>query len=220
MGPTRGFDDYSDSPDAPFYRSGARSPQETWAEATGRLERVLAAATADAERRPAVMTVERICRWHRAIFLTTFERDAGRVREDHEPVAFGVPVEVEGEMRGSSMHGVLPRSAILTRLGASCEKFNARRAALRRRGGLLDVAEGAAPAGELYAEILETHPFVDGNLRAAYVALQVGLVSLGLPVVDFRGVLDRHDECLGWAIRRDARRTTAPLARLIVELVV
>jgi fido (protein-threonine AMPylation protein) len=214
----RGFEGFHDSPDAPFYRSGAKSSQETWAEATRRLNLVLESATADAERRPALMTVERVCGWHRAIFLTTFPAEAGRVREDHEPVSFGVALEFEGEMRSSPIHGVLPRTAILERLRIACETFNASRAMLQRRGSPLDAAEGAAPAAELYAQILEIHPFVDGNLRAAYVALHVGLVSVGLPVVDFRDRLDRHDECLGWAMRSDARRTTEPLVRLIVEL--
>lgn len=112
----QGFEGFKESPDAPFYRSGAMSPQETWAEATRRLTRVLEAATIDAERRATPITVERVCGWHRAIFLTTFESHAGRMREDHE------------------------------------------------------------------------------------------------------SVLDRHDECLGWAIREDAQRTIDPLARLIVEL--
>jgi hypothetical protein len=116
----RGFEGFSDSPDAPFYRSGAKSSQATWAEATRRLGLVLESAIADAERRPTLMTVERVCGWHRAIFLTTFPRDAGRVRDDHEPVSFGVPLEFEGEMRNSPIHGVLPRSAILERLSVAC----------------------------------------------------------------------------------------------------
>ncbi len=78
--------------------------------------------------------------------------------------------------------------------------------------------KGATPPAELYAEILEIHPFVDGNLRAAYVALQVGLASVGLPTVRFSQVITRHDECLGWAMRKDADRTSAPLTELIVEL--
>ncbi|HEY7830020.1 MAG TPA: hypothetical protein VIC06_05580 [Solirubrobacteraceae bacterium] len=103
-------------------------------------------------------------------------------------------------------------------LRAACEAFNTSRAALRTRYGMVKAIEGATPSAELYAAILKTHPFPDGNLRSAYVALIVGLASVGLPAVDFRAVLDRHDECLGWAMRDDARRTIDPLARLIVEL--
>jgi hypothetical protein len=65
----------------------------------------LDAATIDAERRATPMAVERICGWHRAIFLTTFESHAGRVREDHESVEFGVPVEIRGEMRDWPVRG-------------------------------------------------------------------------------------------------------------------
>jgi fido (protein-threonine AMPylation protein) len=217
-GQQQGFEGFRDGPDAPFYRSGAMSPQETWAEATLRLTRVLDAATIDAERRATPMTVERICSWHRAIFLTTFESHAGRVREDHESVEFGVHVEIGGEMRDWPVRGTVGQSAILEDLSTACEAFNKSSAALRTRYGLVKAIEGATPSAALYAAILKTHPFLDGNLRAAYVALIVGLAAVGLPAVDFRAVLDRHDECLGWAMRDDVRRTIDPLARLIVEL--
>jgi fido (protein-threonine AMPylation protein) len=214
----RGFEGFQDTPGAPFYRSGAMSPQETWAEATKRLGRVLVSAMDDARRRASPVTVERICGWHRAIFLTTFAAHAGRVREDHEPVEFAIPLEIGGEMRDSPVRGALGKSVIVERLHAACETFNGRIAALRNRDTALTASEGATPAAELYAAILETHPFIDGNLRAAYVALIVGLMSVGLPAIDFRAVLERHDECLGWAIRDDARRTIDPLVGLIVEL--
>jgi fido (protein-threonine AMPylation protein) len=178
----------------------------------------LDAATIDAERCATPMTVERICGWHRAIFLTTFESHAGRVREDHESVEFGVPIEIGGEVRDWPVRGTIGRSAILEDLNTACEAFNTSSAALRTRYGMVKVIEGATPSAELYAAILKTHPFLDGNLRAAYVALIVGLASVGLPAIDFRAVLDRHDECLGWAMRDDARKTIEPLARLIVEL--
>lgn len=213
-----GFEGFRDSPEAPFYRAGASSPDDTWAEAARRVNLVIESATAAARHRPIEMTVEHVCRWHRGIFLTTFKRDAGRVREDYEHAGFGIPIEIDGEPITSPMQGVLPRSAILARLRAACETFNARRASLQQRGEAPSAIEGATPPAELYAEILEIHPFVDGNLRAAYVALQVGLVLLGLPTVRFGRVIPRHDECLGWAMRQDADRTSAPLAKLIVEL--
>jgi fido (protein-threonine AMPylation protein) len=213
-----GFDGFRDSLEAPFYRAGASSPGETWAEAARRVNLVIESATAAARHRSVEMTVEHICRWHRGIFLTTFKSDAGRVREDYEHARFGIPIEIDGELIRSAMRGVLPKSAILTRLHAACETFNARRASLERGGQAPSAVEGVAPAADLYAEILEIHPFVDGNLRAAYVALQVGLVSLGLPTVRFGRVIARHDECLGLAIRQDAERTSAPLTELIVKL--
>ena len=200
-----GFEGFRDSPQAPFYRSGASSPDDTWTEAARRLEKMIESATAAARHQPIEMTVERVCGWHRGIFLSTFPREAGHIRSDHEPAEFAIPIETGGKTVTTPMHGVLPHSEkILTRLRGACETFNTKRAALARRTGTLTAAEGATPQAELYAAILKIHPFVDGNLRAAFVALQVGLASLGLPVIDFRGVLEHHDECLGWAMRNDA----------------
>jgi fido (protein-threonine AMPylation protein) len=173
----KGFGGFRDAPEPPFYRSGAMSSEATWAEATRRLTRVLRSAVVEAERRPPVMTAEQICGWHRAIFLTTFGDDAGRVREDYEPVEFGVPIEVNGEPRDTPIRGTLGRSAIFEELRVACEIFNVSAAALRGREGAANAVEGVIPAAELYAAILKTHPFVDGNLRAAYVALIVELMS-------------------------------------------
>lgn len=116
-----GFEGFADTPEAPFYRSGASSPERTWAEAAQRLSRVLNHATADAERGLSQMTVERICGWHRAIFLTTFELDAGRIRSDLEPIAFSVPIEIDGEMRDVPMEGTRGQSLIVEELRAACE---------------------------------------------------------------------------------------------------
>ncbi len=116
-----GFEGFRDSPEAPFYRAGASSPDDTWAEAARRVNLVIESAAAAARHRPIEMTVERICHWHRAIFLTTFAHDAGRVREDYEHAGFGIPIEIDGELITSPMQGVLPRSAILARLRAACE---------------------------------------------------------------------------------------------------
>ncbi len=213
-----GFEGFRDSPQAPFYRAGARSPDDTWNDASRRLEKTIESATAAAGHRPIEMTVERVCGWHRGIFLSTFPREAGYIRSDHEPAEFAIPIDIDGETVTTPMHGTLPHSEILTRLRGACETYNAKQATLQRRTGALTAVEGATPPAELYAAILEIHPFIDGNLRAAYVALQVGLASLGLPTVRFGHAIDRHDECLGWAMRGDAERTIAPLAELIVEL--
>lgn len=213
-----GSEQYSDTPDAPFYRSGATSPQQTWAEAAKRLSAVVTSAARAAKRGDTAMTTERICAWHRAIFLTTFERDAGRVRADDEPIVFSVPIEIDGGIHETLMQGILGRSRIMAELDFACERFNANLSALEHRAEAIPADEGAAAPAELYVEILKAHPFIDGNLRAAYVALIAGLAAVGLPAVDFRAVLNRHDECLGWAMREDARRTIDPLAELIVEL--
>ena len=206
----RGFEGFKDSPEAPFYRAGAMSAEATWGEASRRLSRILRSAAAEAQRRPGAMTAERICAWHRAIFLTTFERDAGRVRADDEPVEFGVPIEVDHELRDLPIRGTLGHSAIMRELHLACETFNESMAALRDHERTVETAEGVAPAAALYTAILAAHPFVDGNLRAAYIALIVGLASVGLPAVDFRAALDRHDACLGSAMRSDAQQNDRP----------
>jgi fido (protein-threonine AMPylation protein) len=76
----------------------------------------------------------------------------------------------------------------------------------------------AVSAGRLYATILAVHPFVDGNLRAAFVALHAALLAVGIPRVAFGEVLAEHDLALGWATRSDDSRTIEPLAALMVEL--
>lgn len=213
-----GFEGFRDTPEAPFYRAGAMSAEATWAEATRRLARILRSAATEAQRRPGALAAERICAWHRAIFLTTFERDAGRVRADDEPVEFGVPMQAGDELRDVPVRGTLGRSAIMNELRSVCGAFNMSAAALREYDRPVELAEGVESAAALYTAILKVHPFVDGNLRAAYVALTVGLASVGLPAIDFRPVLDRHDECLGWAMRGDDHQTIDPLVQLIVEL--
>jgi hypothetical protein len=212
------FEGFRDSPEALFYRAGAMSAEATWAEATRRLTLTLRSAAMGAQRPANVITTERICAWHRAIFLTTFARDAGRVRADDEPVEFGVPMPTGDESCDLPIRGTLGRSAIMHELRLACEAFNVSAAALRDCERAVEIAEGVEPAAGLYIAILKTHPFADGNLRAAYVALTVGLASVGLPAIDFRPVLDRHDECLGWAMRSDVHRTIDPLVQLIVEL--
>jgi fido (protein-threonine AMPylation protein) len=164
-----GFEGFRDSPEAPFYCSAGMSAEDTWLAAADRLRQVLADVEDEARYRPMAMTGERICRWHRAIFSTTFARDAGRIRTDNEPVWFVVRVGsrlVEGTRGRRSVEG--------------------RRAAT-------PATEAIGVAAALYGDLLRIHPFVDGNLRAAFVALQAGLRSLGLPGVSFGRVLDRHD---------------------------
>src|ERR1700728_5028263 len=149
-----GFEGFRDSPSAPFYRAGARSPDDTWNEASTRLEKMIESATAAARHRPIEITVEHICRWHRGIFLSTFPHEAGHIRSDHEPAEFAIPIVTKGETVTTPMHGALPHSEILTRLRSACETYNTTRAALQRRAaGTLTAIEGATPPAELYASI-------------------------------------------------------------------
>jgi hypothetical protein len=65
--------------------------------------------------------------------------------------------------------------------------------------------------------VLRAHPWVDGNLRGTTVALNAGLVTLGLDIVGFND-LARHDELLGIAFvgRNNPYR---PLAEHITEII-
>jgi hypothetical protein len=119
------------------------SAEATWAEGARRLTLVLEAANAEARRSSFQITPQRICRWHRAIFLTTFPVDAGRVREDHEPVQFAVPIEVGGDIRDIAQRGVLGHAAILASVEAACAAFNERVIELRRRERVASAREGA-----------------------------------------------------------------------------
>jgi fido (protein-threonine AMPylation protein) len=196
------------------------SAEETWLEAANRLRRVLADVEDEARRRPVAMTGDRICRWHRAIFLTTFERDAGRPRSDHEPVWFVVKVKLgERPMGRRLIEGTSGRSEIERQLEVACERFDAVRRSIDERRAATPVKEAIGIVTGLYVDLLRIHPFVDGNLRAAFVALQAGLRSLRLPGVSFGRVLDRHDEAIGWAIRDDEYETEEPLTDLILELI-
>lgn len=67
-------------------------------------------------------------------------------------------------------------------------------------------------------QILTIHPFVDGNLRAGYSALQTGLRNLDLPLLEFHDV-EAHTQALDVALRVDGRQLYEPLARLMENLI-
>lgn len=213
-----GFEGFRESPDAPFYRSGGMTPEATWAEAASRLVRVIN----DVRDQPPFsvpITVERICRWHRAIFLTTFGSDAGRIRGDGEPVWFSVSVETPSGRGRRPIEGTRGRLAVVRELTAECDRFNSRRDALA--AGRAPRDPGAAlRAAAIYVAVLDIHPFVDGNLRAGFVTLQAALHALDIPGVVFERSLRRHDDALGWALRGDDRASRDPLVDLLSDLVV
>jgi len=214
-----GFEGFRDSPDAPFYCAAGMSAEDTWLEATDRLRRVLTDVEDEARHRPIAVSGERICRWHRAIFSTTFARDAGRIRGDHEPVWFVIRVaRGDGSVGSRLVEGTSGRREIEDQLGLACERFNSARRSVEGRRAATPATEAIRIAAGLYSDLLRIHPFVDGNLRAAFVALQAGLRSLRLPGVSFGRVLDRHDDAIGWAIRGDQDRTDEPLTALLAEL--
>jgi fido (protein-threonine AMPylation protein) len=111
--------------------------------------------------------------------------------------------------------GTTPRE-LRRRLEKICTEFNTAAAEIRDVGSD-DTYDAVHAATRLYAKVLRAHPFVDGNLRGTTVALNAGLVTLGLDIVGFKD-LARHDELLGTAFvgRNDPYR---PLAEHIAEII-
>lgn len=160
-----------------------------------------------------------LCEWHERLFGDLFPDDAGRLRwrrdEEWEHVYFGGNVGTRKSRRIKEYRGAHPKR-LPKRVGAICEEFNAERPmlveALQDPGS---IGEGTNAAARLYVKLLRAHPWVDGNLRASFVALQVALLSLGLPSVEFSD-LEQHDDLTGWAFR-GRNEPYRPLARHIAS---
>jgi fido (protein-threonine AMPylation protein) len=210
-----GFAAFRDDESSRFYRSllpAFGTPQKTAAEITVRLSRVVFDVIRNAARRPLQMGLEDLLRWHMGIFKTTFPHEAGQLRTVQ--TQFGVRWREGGELRGRLVSGS-DTGRIRAELRSTFAAYNAE----RERGGpeRRSARETAIAAASLYADILLTHPFEDGNLRAAFPALQGALVSLGGRIVDFQSALTEHDEALGWALRPDPEnRTVVPFAELLM----
>lgn len=213
--PFRGFRDHGESP---FYCAAGRTPEETWEISVNRLAEVLASLGALAAAGPIEMSNELLCSWHREIFGSLFPEDAGRLRwrraGEWEHVQFGGLIGTERSRRVRGYRGANPRE-LSRRLQKICDEFNATAAELRSTGGESYPAVHAA--ARLYAKILRAHPWIDGNLRAAIVALDAALLTLGLPRVEFKD-LELHDRLLGVAFvgKHDPYR---PLAEHILQMI-
>jgi fido (protein-threonine AMPylation protein) len=215
------FEVFRDASDSAFYVADGRSPQDTWVEIVAGMERALAWGVELALARQQI-TPELIGEAHRLIFEGTFPADAGRFRGvlangAPEEVWFGIPVGILGTARLQPKKGAHP-NRIVENLDRACLEFDNSAAAIR--SGMLDpvVRTATTACAKLYAKIVNIHPFVDGNLRAAYVTLQASLLALELPLVQFDD-LDRHDEAMDRSLRVDADHSYLPLASLIEEIV-
>jgi fido (protein-threonine AMPylation protein) len=171
------------------------TPPKTAAEITVRLSRVVFDVAREAARRPLQMGLEDLLRWHTGIFKTTFPYEAGQIRTAQ--TQFGVRWREGGELQGRLVMGSDP-GFIRAELRTTFAAYNAEleRCAPKQRSA----RETAIAAASLYADILRTHPFEDGNLRS-----------------DFQDALTEHDEALGWTLRPDAEnRTALPFAELLI----
>lgn len=206
--PFRGFRDDSASP---FFCAPRHTPEETWDISVDRLARLLVKLGPIAQSGPIEMSATLLCSWHREIFGALFPEHAGRMRSFRESqwehVYFGV--------HGRGYRGTSPRE-LPRRLRKICAEFNAAAAAIRASPTAASF-DAVHAATRLYAKALRAHPWVDGNLRASTIALNAGLLTLGLPRVRFND-LGLHDELLGIAFvgRHDPYR---PLAEHIAEII-
>jgi fido (protein-threonine AMPylation protein) len=214
--PFPGFAGFRDDRDAPFYVSrmpGFSTAEATAAEVVDCFSRVVLGVMREASRRPLRMRRADLLRWHRATFRTTFPYQAGKLRED--PATFEIRWRDAGELCKQPLHGS-NAGRIRVEVDAAFAAYNAELAAHKPEQRTLRGAVAGAAA--LYAELLRIHPFEDGNLRAAFPALQGALISLGAAAVDFEGAVAEHDEALGWALRPDAEhRTRGPFTDLLVR---
>jgi fido (protein-threonine AMPylation protein) len=214
------FESFSDSPESAFCCGDGLTPDETWSRIVQGMERALSAAIDFALARREI-DPSFIAQAHRITFEDVFPGDAGRFRgmlPDGRPeeVWFGVRVGTAQTSRIRQTKGSHP-ARIEENLGRACSQFESRAYEIRT-GPVATVRDAVEACAILYAKIANIHPFVDGNLRAAYVTLQAALLSLDLPLVQFPD-LDAHDDAIDQALRVDSNQTYAPLISLIEGVV-
>jgi fido (protein-threonine AMPylation protein) len=214
--PFRGFRDHSESP---FFRASGYTPEETWELSVDRFAELLVKLGPRAASGPIEMSTELLCSWHREIFGALFPDHAGRLRihreDGSEQVYFGGHVGTRRSLRARQYRGTHPRR-LRDRLEEICAEFNAS-AAMIRETTRADTFTAVYATTRLYAKLLRAHPWIDGNLRAAFVALNAGLLTLDLPRVEFKDI-ELHDDLLGMAFvgKNEPYR---PLAEYIGEII-
>lgn len=189
------------------------TPEATAAEVVACFSRVVFEVMRESSRQPRRMSRADLVRWHRATFRTTFPFHAGKLRED--ATAFEIRWREAGELRKRPLDGSEVEH-LPAELDAAFDAYNAELAA--RIPEQRTLREAVAAATGLYVELLRIHPFEDGNLRAAFPALQGALISLGAAAVDFDDAVGDHDEALGWALRSDLEhRSPEPFVDLLMR---
>lgn len=204
MEPVDSFAAFTDDPRSPFYCSVGLSPTETWDRSVAEMARVLLelpsiVASPDFSFSPALL-----CSWHKRIFGDLFPEDAGRPRWRHEGkrehVFFGGNVGTRKSRRSKGYRGAHPKR-LPKHMQDICNQLNAERPILVQPPESPDlIGRRVYAAARLYVKLLRAHPWVDGNLRISFIALQAALIFLGLPTVEFAD-LEQHDDLIGWAFR-------------------
>lgn len=222
---TQEFADFHDDPESRFYQSHALGldPVGTWEHLVVRMDALIGRIQAHhSPNERFELSTERLCSWHRDIFGESFPDDAGRLRWRRdggwEHVYFGADVGTIRSRRIKQLRGAAPWR-IRGQLGHACRE--ATRAIVATQAQLLagaapDFDEAVHAVARMYCKILRVHPWPDGNLRAAFVALQAALSALDLATIEFKD-LARHDDMLGIAFKGDNRPYDG-LASLIAEI--
>jgi len=206
------FGPFNDGPDSPFYSANDLSPEQTWKEIAERVElATIVAAVHGTARRP--ITVDAIRRLHEIIFLTTFPGHAGHLRQRKEEGQYGIVVGtaeqpvVKGERATAG-------ARVVQRLEEICHEFNEAVTDQEQPEATM-LSDLVFIAVRLYAKVLSTHPFLDGNGRTAFTLLQYALARNDLACIALED-FDAHQRALGAALRRDGRQSYGPLQALIV----
>ncbi len=200
------FGEFCDVPESPFFRSQGLSPTETWELSIDAMAKILLELPQIVALPEFFISPDLLCDWHGRIFGPLFPNDAGRLRRrqagDWEHVYFGGNVGTLRSRRSKEYRGTHPKR-LRQRVQKICEEFGeARRKLTKAPSDSALVEEAPYAAARLYVKLLRAHPWVDGNLRVAFIALHAALLSLDLPRVEFLD-LERHDDLIGIAFRGD-----------------
>jgi fido (protein-threonine AMPylation protein) len=212
------FNRFHDEPGSPFYQAVDMSPEETWAEIVRGVENALVEIC---ERRAAgriSLEPTLIARWHEEIFESTFPQDAGRFRGklpngEWEHVSFGIHVGTAKTRRVADAKGSHP-TRIHENIDRACQQYGVVLGDLLVGRTVMPLKDATFACARFYAKLCSIHPFIDGNLRTAFVALQAGLLNFDLPAIEFP-IYEDHATCLDIALRIDQRQSYEPLAELI-----
>jgi prophage maintenance system killer protein len=203
---------FRDNENSRFFAAQGLSPEATWSALTDRLGVMLGDARDAFLSRPLTMDPERVRWWHGAIFSGLFPYDGGTFRAAHEPAFYGVSTDAGIRQLEGAASGDIQRE-----LRDVCDEFDR---AVQAFGDIdsATVLDRCRAVADLYAGILRVHPFVDGNHRAAFVAMSAALWSLGLPNVAFDSDAEMlaHDAALASSLLPEDG-SSEPFAQLLAE---